>query len=190
MVMLMLLFPDKHGLVIHPAGFSLMSCLDGAGDREEVLLNKGRVQQRSGTGQNNYRTNLLEALVGSLEDRVSGLQLLWRHVDLCLVDLHSRLGDGIWYSDQDQLIATIVADSTNTLTFVKQLICQLSIVENLDMTSYYSPLKKLIAHLEGGGITSCYSDLKTIAHCSHKAARRLWPCIAMINSALARRLAR
>ena len=154
------------------------------------MLNKGKIQQKSGTGRNNYRTNLLEALIGSLEYRVSGLQLLWRHVDLCLVELHSRLGDGIWYSDQDQLIATIVADSTNTLTFVKQLICQFSIVENLDMTSYYSPLKKLIAHLEGGGIATCYSDLKIITRCSHNAARRLWPCIAIINSALAGRFAR
>ena len=37
LVMLMLLFPEEYGLTTDPNGFKLMSCLNGAGDREQVL---------------------------------------------------------------------------------------------------------------------------------------------------------
>ena len=114
---------------------------------EEVLHNPGPSNQRSGTGPNNYRTNLLEALIGSLGDRVSKLQLLWQHVNLSLAEIYADSGDDLYSSPQNQLIASIVADTSDTSTFTKQLICRVSNEKSLDLFTYCSHLKKLTRSL-------------------------------------------
>ena len=67
LVMLMLLFPEKF-LPANEATISLLPVANGQGDRADVLRNEGPMEQSSGTGQNNYRTNLLEALLDHLGD--------------------------------------------------------------------------------------------------------------------------
>ena len=54
--------------------------VDGQGDRTEVLRNEGQKDQESGKGQNNYRTNLLEALLDHLGNEAQHTQMLWKHV--------------------------------------------------------------------------------------------------------------
>ena len=90
-VMLLLLFPETY---VPSEQFRLMNTLpailwlDGAGDRESVLRNVGMDWQISGKGQNNYRTNLLEALIGHLDKNYPGcnyaryLKALWHHVSI------------------------------------------------------------------------------------------------------------
>ena len=63
LVMMLLLFPSECGLIeegIEEGNFKLLDCLNGCGDREGPLRFEGKTYQRSGKGQNNYRTNLLD----------------------------------------------------------------------------------------------------------------------------------
>ena len=184
MVMLMMLFPRDHGLTAHASGFSLMPCLNGAADRDVVLHLQGKTHQRSGTGQNNCRTNLLEAIIGSQGEQVTRLQQLWGHVDLCMGALHSDLGDGIWCADQDELISRMLGDTSEALTSTNCLICQLSSEMNLDMCTYYLYLKRLIAHMAVGSSVASYQEMQTTTQCTQKKARRLWHCMTVIEQAL------
>ena len=90
-VMLLLLFPDTYvpdkfqtHINVPPA----MLWLNGAGDREPVLRNVGMPKQPSGKKQDNYRTNLLEAIIGNLDKDYPGcdyarhLKALWTHVSV------------------------------------------------------------------------------------------------------------
>ena len=65
-VMMLLLFPEEYGLGEELAesdtrkkrgNFKLLKCLNGNGDREEPLRREGKMYQKSGKGQNNYRTH-------------------------------------------------------------------------------------------------------------------------------------
>ena len=79
LVMLMLLFPEEF-LPADEVRISLLPVVNGQGDRADVLRNEGPMEQTSGTGQNNYRTNLLESLLGQLGDEARHTQMLWEHV--------------------------------------------------------------------------------------------------------------
>ena len=85
-VMFMLLFPGDF-LDPNDASLSVLPLFNGAGDREEVLREEGKRVQKSGTAQNNYRTNLLEAILGALGEKAKYTQLLWECVCIrCIED--------------------------------------------------------------------------------------------------------
>ena len=82
LVMLVLLFPQDF-LHQGQSTFSALPLVNGAGDRADVLRFEGKWSQRSGIGQNNYRTNLLEAILGVLGDEAQYTQVLWECVCIC-----------------------------------------------------------------------------------------------------------
>ena len=86
MAMYMILFPDGFLLPAEMSAFSFISWLDNTGALAEVLRNAGQATQRSGRGQNNYRTNLLEAILSELGEHARYTQMLWRHITLFAID--------------------------------------------------------------------------------------------------------
>ena len=105
LVMLMLLFPEE----FLPGGVSTRSVLplvDGAGDRADVLRCEGKLVQKSGRGVNNYRTNLLEAILGELGDEMRYTQKLWQYVAVrCLED------EASWSLTQGKFIERMLASN-------------------------------------------------------------------------------
>ena len=186
MLMLMLLFPEDHGLMEYPKGFRLLRCMNGAGDREDVLRNPGGKCQRSGKGQNNYRTNLLEAIIDVTKQQGEKLQLLWQHVDLRAAEIHAELGNGIWYEEQSKVIEEILADTKDVvLDFEKQVMGKITHEVDLSMFDYYVHLKRLLRHLEAGDPLPEYnSEIKQITKCTTNKAKNIWPCIDIIKEAL------
>ena len=59
LTMFLVLFPSEYGLIEH-GSFKLLDLLHGCGDREAPLRFEAKIHQKSGSGQNNYRTNLLD----------------------------------------------------------------------------------------------------------------------------------
>ena len=86
LVMFMLLFPEDY-LPQDEATLSALPLVNGAGDRADVLREEGKRSHKSRTGQNNYRTNLLEAIIGALGEEALYTQLLWECVCIrCIED--------------------------------------------------------------------------------------------------------
>ena len=111
LVMYLLLFPGEFGIEVDEVGFRLLDCLNGSGDREECLRFEGMITQKSGEGQNNYRTNLLEALICVVPaGKASFLQRVWLHVDLCVLEITAALGDPCWLMRQARWIELVMAE--------------------------------------------------------------------------------
>ena len=86
---------------------SILPLLDGHGGRAAVLQEWGQEHQRSGVGQDNYRTNLLEALLQCMGRDGRNLQRAWRMMRKYSV-LHANLS-------RRQLLAQALQDPRTDL---------------------------------------------------------------------------
>ena len=110
LTMFLLLFPSEYGL-IEEGNFKLLDCLNGCGDREEPLRFEGKIYQKSGKGQNNYRTNLLEALLAYIvvpDGMKKYLGLLWLHVLVSVIEI-SDAEPSCWEWSQERWIKYMLA---------------------------------------------------------------------------------
>lgn len=166
--------------------FRLLEKLNGHGDRAEDMIRPGQPIQHSGKGPNNYRTNLLEALLGHLGDRVPTLQQLWEQVHGWVWQQYLE-HEKWWPSDQLCCIQKILDDDTDVTTDVtKHLIRQICRKQDLLFSDYYLMLKKLVEHLRENDreLYYSYQNIQLITGCGNSASRKLWHCIAIIKEAL------
>ena len=182
LVMFMLLFPGDF-LNPNEASLSVLPLVNGAGDREEVLREEGKSIQKSGTGQNNNRTNLLEAIIGALGEDAKYTQLLWECVCIrCIEDEES------WVLPQRDFIRRIIDDYSHVSNGVLQLASLRTCTElNIDPYNYYPLVKKIGEILETGrGATAFldYSSIMTLTGCSKNASRQLWEAIPVLQDRL------
>ena len=182
LVMFMLLFPGDF-LNPNEASLSVLPLVNGAGDREEVLREVGKPIQKSGTGQHNYRTNLLEAIIGALGEDAKYTQLLWECVCIrCIEDEES------WVLPQRDFIRRIIDDYSHVSNGVLQLASLRTCTElNIDPYNYYPLVKKIGEILETGrGATAFpdYSSIMTLTGCSKNASRQLWEAIPVLQDRL------
>ena len=186
---LMLLFPKDYGLEYYPPDFDLMKNLDGAGDRRDVLRTLGKEKQCSGKGQDNYRTNLMEALIRLLRDEVSYLQLLWQQVDLAICDMRSRLGnDTIMEFSQPKVIRWLLSEQlSDNEKFAKHLAQQATIHADIDLWSYFDYCKKIINYHQDPYNTPLmyHWEMIRVTGCSVSSARKLWKTIEFIQQKIA-----
>ena len=81
LTMYMLLFASEYGL-IEQGNFEFLKLLNGCGDREEPLRFEGKLHQKSGKGPNNYRTNLLEALLPCEGCKLIRIHFTWLKIQM------------------------------------------------------------------------------------------------------------
>ena len=182
LVMLMLLFPEE----FLPGGVSTQSILplvDGAGDRANVLHNEGKFMQKSGRGVNNYRTNLLEAILGELGDEVRYTQKLWEHVAVhCLED------EASWSLTQRRFIERMLASNEQVTACQRKIASFQTCTElDLDLNAYYISVKKIAGCIVAGDDAAAFPDYNSImcvTGCSKKASRKLWDAIAVLRQKL------
>ena len=183
LVMLMLLFPEE----FLPGGVSTRSVLplvDGAGDRADVLRHEGNLVQKSGRGVNNYRTNLLEAMLGQLGDEVRNTQKLWEYVAIRCLEDH----DASWSLTQKEFIEKMLASKEQgTACQLRTASFQTCTELNLDLNAYYISVKKIAGCIVAGGDAAAFPDYNSIMYvtgCSKNASRKLWAAIPVLRNKL------
>ena len=182
LVMLMLLFPEDF-LHRGEATISALPLVNGAGDRADVLRVEGKWSQRSGIGQNNYRTNLLEAILGELGDEVRYTQKLWECVAArCLED------EASWSLTQKGFIERMLASNEQVTACQRKTASFQTCTElDLDLNAYYISVKKIASCIVDGDDAAAFPDYNSImcvTGCSKKASRKLWDAIAVLRQKL------
>ena len=86
---------------------SLLPLLNQNGDREPTLKEWGAEYQKSGQGVDNYRTNLLEAMMGYMGREGRSLQTAWRMIRK-YSSMHAE-------QPREQLLKMALADSRNDI---------------------------------------------------------------------------
>ncbi len=172
LVMLMLLFPNEFLPPQEQVLFSLLPHVNGAGDRAAVLRYEGMPHQKSGKGQNNYRTNLLEAIIGDIgRNSARYTQLLWMHVKLfCLEDGES------WHLPQGAFVGRMLRGRITSYE-IKLLAFNTCKSVDLNLDHYYHFVWKLAEHVaEGHGDTwQDYWTIQNVTGCCKNSAKSLWP---------------
>ena len=180
LVMFMLLFPEEFGVSIQ----SILPLVDGAGDRADVLRHEGNLVQKSGRGVNNYRTNLLEALIIELGDQVWYTQKLWECVAVrCVEDF-----DASWSLTQKGFIVKMLASNEQVTACQRKTASFQTCTElDLDLNAYYISVKKIAACIVARGDASAfptYYSIMEFTGCSRSASRKLWDAITVLRNKL------
>ena len=180
LVMFMLLFPEEFGVSIQ----SILPLVDGAGDRADVLRHEGNLVQKSGRGVNNYRTNLLEAILGELGDEVRYTQKLWEYVAIRCLEDH----DASWSLTQKEFIVRMLASKEQgTACQLRTASFQTCTELNLDLNAYYLKVEKIAGCIVARGDAAAFPDYHSIISvtgCSKDASRKLWYAIRVLRSKL------
>ena len=185
LTMFLLLFPSEYGL-IEEGNFKLLDCLNGCGDREEPLRFEGKIYQKSGKGQNNYRTNLLEALLAYIvvpDGMKKYLGLLWLHVLVSVIEI-SDAEPSCWEWSQERWIKYMLAaksDQQVTADENKVFAVKTCTHLQLDLFHYYPLVLKLVDASQIGTPLHCYADIRMVCGCSLNSAKQLWDCLVIIQ---------
>ena len=180
LVMLMLLFPQNFGLAKETD--ALLPMVDEQDSKAEILQNEGSKKQKSGTGQNNYRTNLLEAILDHLTTEARNTQELWMHVGiLCEEDEES------YTMTQGEFIDKLVSQHGNVSCSKGQIAAfDVCYDLNLSTTTYYKHLKKLAGEILINNEIEIgdYYKLMELSGCTFNNAKKLWGAIKPLRQKL------
>ena len=180
LVMLMLLFPEEFGVSMQ----SILPLVDGEGDRADVLRYEGNPVQKSGRGANNYRTNLLEALIGQLGDELRNTQKLWEYVAIRCLEDH----DASWSLTQKEFIEKMLASKEQgTACQLRTASFQTCTELKLDLNAYYLKVEKIARCIVARGNADAFPDYHSIileTGCSKDASRKLWYAIRVLRRKL------
>ena len=145
----------------------LISIFDATGERADVYRHWGPEQQQSGKGQDNARTNLLEAILTVMGNEYRGrTQLAWnlvRRYALRHPDITAR----------QQLLAKSMHDRSTDLYTYDDAIAERILAEfdrDYDVGVCVN-LAKLFQEVRQTGKTPDYSTICRVTECSSKNAR-------------------
>ena len=175
MVMLMMLFPSEFIPDYPETLFSALSIVDETGTKAEVLRFVGGCNQKSGKGQNNYRTNLLEALLGELGSCCRHLQLLWVHVGIYCIEHYAEY-QSFWNDPGLQVdLITEMMHSAVVVTMCPYRDTGINIcsAHNLNMWAYFLFIKQLYEGWLNGESFPDYSSIMAKTGSSKNASRVL-----------------
>ena len=150
---------------------------------EDVLRNECKLVQKSGRGLNNYRTNLLKAILGELGEEARYTQMLWQYVAVrCLED------EASWSLTQGKFIERMLASNEQvTSCQEKTASFQLCTELDLDPNHYYLCVKKIADAIVAGGDAAAFPDYNSIMNvigCSKHKSKTLWPAIPVLHNKL------
>ena len=184
LVMLMLLYPKTFQLA--EDGNSLLPVVDGKGTRAEVLRNEGLKDQESGKGQNNYRTNLLEALLDNLYGEAQDTQKLWK-----LVAIWTQEYEESWDMAQGDFIDWLVSEKGDVVCSEAQLLAFDTCREfGLEPSAYYKYLKKIVIYFQNNGAKlRNYAEIRKVSECSTQNAKQMWDAIQCVQRKFSKAIA-
>ena len=188
-LMLMLLFPSNY--LGHDSD-PLLKVFDPMGGRGRPLRTLGPRKQRSGKGSNNYRANILEALLRSVgQERLRYTQIAWER--LCTIGAYSS---GI---DDQEEFAKVAARSSAYTTWQHDLACEVLKEVGLDCNHYFYIVHELTIsvgvevtrpgcdvdglieykkNLDYNTIIRICADVDHV--CSRNKAKKLWSAMQVI----------
>ena len=188
LLMLMMLFPAEYQLnwreECDPAPVVDFVDQSWAGDRKWVLHEEGKYGQKSGEGQNNYRTNLLEALLSDM--RASGyygthIQELWKQIGIYNAENVTRLPESQKENCKEMLLdlKDVLGDEVHCLTM------QVMSATGLGYDEYWNKTKAIVIAMANGTEIHSYSDIMNVSKSGFNSAKRLWPAVEKIKSSRA-----
>ena len=184
LVMLMLLFPKTYQLA--GEGSSILPAVDEKGTRAEVLRYEGLKDQESGKGQNNYRTNLLEALLDNLYGEAQDTQELWK-----LVAIWTEEYEESWDMAQADFIDWLVSAKGDVVCSEAQLLAFDTCREfGLEPSAYYKYLKKIVIYFQNNGAKlRNYAEIRKVSDCSTQNAKQMWDAIQCVQRKFSKAIA-
>ena len=180
LVMLMLLFPEEF-LPADEVRISLLPVVNGKGDRGEVLRNEGQKEQESRKGQNNYRTNLLEALLDNLGGEAQHTQELWKHVAIWCEEYEAS-----YVMTQGDFIVKLLSEKGYVSCSEGQILA-FDTCHEFNLTP--SALAKIVSYIQSNGDGTKFPDyftIRKVSGCSTQNAKQMWEAIERLQQKLSK----